>query len=207
MDVFSSIQHHTSPHGPAHLQHRLNPNNPLDDWCWQQQVADSPSHSDAHANVLDNGRSASFPQFSVRFESKWDEYVFVCVCLCMRLFLIIRRACKTTAKDRLQWIFVLSVHIYHSNRQAHKVLNWQQTVCMHVPVSVCVWLYVYFSRNGVLGRKILPTTEILLPYKHKWTTKSTLFTLENVLCQRDERINQSWGCTTSHQRMLNVLRP
>lgn len=139
-------------------------------------------------------------------EMRWIR-VCVCVCLCMRLFLIIRRACKTTAKDRLQWIFVLSVHIYHSNRQAHKVLNWQQTVCMHVPVSVCVWLYVYFSRNGVLGRKILPTTEILLPYEHKWTTKSTLFTLENVLCQRDERINQSWGCTTSHQRMLNVLRP
>lgn len=35
---------------------------------------------------------------------------------------------KRTADDRLQWIFVLSVHIYHSNRLTQEVLNWEQTV-------------------------------------------------------------------------------
>lgn len=62
---------------------------------------------------------------------------------------------------------------------------------MHVPtflsesVSVCVRVCARVSKNGVLGRKINFLTNTNEPLNQ------TLFTLENVLSQRDERINQS----------------
>lgn len=131
----------------------------LDDWCWQRQVADSPSHSAAHVNVLNSTRPAPLPSwrmFAVRTRSSQEptgrairhnykkkkcvrvcEVVQLCVLPVWRTAAV--RCCLSagqrsrsqtwTADDRLQWIFVFSARIHHSNRLTRKVVRCMQRVC------------------------------------------------------------------------------
>lgn len=51
----------------AYLQHTADRIRPLDDWCGQQEVPDSPSHNAAHVNVFDS--SCPSPLQSLLLES------------------------------------------------------------------------------------------------------------------------------------------